>query len=574
VRDDKPNDRVKLFYVEETGREVELPLRILVVGSFSNRKEWKQDAPEIVQVDLGNLDEMMQLMNIDLYMDIEVELLDSKNTELSLRLQLKRFEDFHPDSLVQLIPEARALLELREAIFKVKRSQKLFAEDKNILKVFEDTLVSMIAGKHVKKFPYDFAIAKIDETISRLINAVLHQEDFVRVEKLWRGLDYLFRFSPFDNNCRVDILDITREELLDNFDYCDVIHHSWIYKIVYSDEFSLYGGEPYSAVLLAESITPEARDMDFLEYMANISHMAHALILAEADASFFSHHEFNVFDNDELLSSWMSGTRFKRWNQLRSKKEVRNVGLFTPSFMLRPPYHYQYDQIQSFRFTEEGGPLYGNSGFAYACNMIRSFCEFRWCLHTTGEDGGLVQLPDEAERSLDESFHPYWALEQQLSERQEKELIEEGFSPLCWNRQNGHIYIHAAFSVAKIEDKILDRDHYFKQVLEAQLPYNLVVSRLAHYLKVIQRDKIGSMTNANQLEEELNTWLTTYVSDSDNPLPSVRARRPLRHARIKVSPISGLPGIYKMNLSVVPHFKHMGMVINLSTDGELGIRAS
>ena len=575
--DTSANERVKLVYQEEAGREVELPLRILVIGNFSNRKRWSDETPEVVEVDLSNLDEVMQLRGIEIAMDLALPLL-GKTEELSFTLELHSFEDFHPDNLLNCFQEGKDLLVAREVLDKLKAGGPLEKSEEAILLLYEDFFHQQYGRQPNEAsgnpFPFDHAKAKLDEALNILLNAVMHHSEYRSTEQLWRSLDYLFRFSPFDKNCRIDILDVSREELLDNFKYSDVIHQSWIYQIVYSDEFSHYGGEPYSAVILAEAVTPSASDMDLLEYMANIGHMAHLVVLSAADRDFFEVNGLSAFSTSEPLAHWMEQPRFARWRKLRQKAEVRNVGLFMPSFMLRPPFHYRYDQVHGCRYVEEGRPLYGNAAFAYVCNMIRSFSEFRWCLHTTGEDSGGVQLPDDAYRPQDESTKPHWLLDFHLSERQEKDLLEQGFSPVCWNSQTQGLVIQSAFSIVEINARILDKATYFKQVLEAQLPYNLVVCRLAHYLKALQRDRIGSFASSVELESELNTWLVGYVSDSDNPLPSVRARRPLRRAQVKVSPISGHPGVYNMSLQIVPHFKHMGMMVTLTTDGELGVQTS
>jgi type VI secretion system protein ImpC len=105
--------------------------------------------------------------------------------------------------------------------------------------------------------------------------------------------------------------------------------------------------------------------------------------------------------------------------------------------------------------------------------------------------------------------------------------------------------------------------------LGTQLPYLLIVNRLAHYLKVLQREHIGSWKTRNDLDRELNAWIRQYVADQDNPPASVRSRRPLREAKVIVSDIEGQAGWYKVELSVRPHFKYMGAAFTLSLVGKL-----
>jgi type VI secretion system protein ImpC len=105
--------------------------------------------------------------------------------------------------------------------------------------------------------------------------------------------------------------------------------------------------------------------------------------------------------------------------------------------------------------------------------------------------------------------------------------------------------------------------------LSSQLPYMMIMSRLAHYLKVLQRENIGTWKERGDLEAELNKWISQYVTEMDNPEPSVRSKRPLRAAHIEVSDVSGDPGWYQVSLKVRPHFKYMGSNFTLSLVGKL-----
>ena len=96
-----------------------------------------------------------------------------------------------------------------------------------------------------------------------------------------------------------------------------------------------------------------------------------------------------------------------------------------------------------------------------------------------------------------------------------------------------------------------------------------VITRLAHYLKVMQREQIGTWKERDDLERELNNWIRQYVADMENPAPAVRSRKPLRAAQITVEDVPGQPGWYKCGLKVRPHFKYMGASFTLSLVGKL-----
>jgi type VI secretion system protein ImpC len=159
-----------------------------------------------------------------------------------------------------------------------------------------------------------------------------------------------------------------------------------------------------------------------------------------------------------------------------------------------------------------------------------------------------------------------------ISERREFELAEEGFIALTMRKGSDNAAFFSANSVQKAkyfggskEGKEAELNHR----LGLQLPYVFIVSRLAHYLKVIQRENIGSWKERGDLENELNLWLRQYVSEMDNPMPGVRSRRPLRQAEVNVSEVPGEPGWYRVGLKVTPHFKYMGAYFTLSLVGKL-----
>ena len=110
--------------------------------------------------------------------------------------------------------------------------------------------------------------------------------------------------------------------------------------------------------------------------------------------------------------------------------------------------------------------------------------------------------------------------------------------------------------------------------LGTQLPYMFVMTRLAHYIKVLQREQIGSWKDRGQLQKELNDWIGQYVVDMENPGPDVRSQRPLRQAEVTVSDVEGQPGWYRVSMKVRPHFKYMGASFTLSLVGKLDKKAS
>jgi type VI secretion system protein ImpC len=159
-----------------------------------------------------------------------------------------------------------------------------------------------------------------------------------------------------------------------------------------------------------------------------------------------------------------------------------------------------------------------------------------------------------------------------LTERREYELSEEGFIALTYRKESDNACFFSANSAQK--PKFFGNSPEGKQAetnyrLGTQLPYVFIMTRLAHYIKVLQREQIGTWKERADLERELNNWIRQYVADMENPAPGVRSIRPLRQAQVSVEDVEGQPGWYRCNLKVRPHFKYMGASFTLSLVGKL-----
>ena len=84
------------------------------------------------------------------------------------------------------------------------------------------------------------------------------------------------------------------------------------------------------------------------------------------------------------------------------------------------------------------------------------------------------------------------------------------------------------------------------------------------YLKMIQRENIGTTKDRRLLELELNTWVRSLVTEMTDPGDELQASHPLRDASVVVEDIEDNPGFFRVKLYAVPHFQVEGMDVNLS----------
>ena len=69
------------------------------------------------------------------------------------------------------------------------------------------------------------------------------------------------------------------------------------------------------------------------------------------------------------------------------------------------------------------------------------------------------------------------------------------------------------------------------------------------------RDKIGSFSTKDDVSLFLNNWIASYVLLNDSASQDLKARFPLREARVDVYDIPGKPGAYKSTIYIRPHFQ-------------------
>jgi type VI secretion system protein ImpC len=430
----------------------------------------------------------------------------------------------------------------------------------------------------VSKAGLDEMIAEIDRKLSLQVDEILHNRDFQRIESAWRSLDFLVDRSDFRENIKIEILHVTKGELLEDFEDAAEIVKSGLYKTVYTSEYGQFGGKPYACLIGNYEFGAGPQDMRLLQHTAAVAAMSHTPFIAAASSNFFGIDDYTTLPNLKDIKSIMEGPQYIKWQSFRETEDARYVGLALPRFLLRLPYGPETHPVKNFTYQERvsaSHELYswGNAAFAFATRVTDSFAKYRWCANIIGPQvgGAIEDLP----------LHQYEAMgaiqtkiptEVLISERREFELAEEGFIALTMRKGSDNAAFFSANSVQKpkyfgISKEGKDAELNYK--LGLQLPYMFIISRLAHYLKVIQRENIGTWKERSDLEIELNNWIRQYVSDMDNPMPGVRSRRPLRQAEIGVEEVQGEPGWYRVSLKVRPHFKYMGAYFTLSLVGKL-----
>jgi len=440
----------------------------------------------------------------------------------------------------------------------------------------------LLSPKHqnekVDKAFADALIAEIDEKISRQVDVVLHHPEFQKLESAWRGLKFVVDHTDFRENIKVEVLNVSKADLMADFEDAPEITKSGLYKIAYTAEYGTFGGKPYGAMFSNYEFGPGPQDIQLLQNCAAVSAMAHAPFFAAGGPQFFGDKDFLKLPNLRDLHAIFEGPQYTKWQSFRTSEDSRYVGLCMPRFLLRLPYGNKTQPAKNFSYEEDvvgrhERYCWGNSAYAMASRIADSFAKYRWCPNIIGPlaGGSVEDLPLHQYEAMGE-IQTKCPTEVQISERREFELSEEGFIALTFRKDADNACFFSANSCQKPKtfgQSAEGKDAELNYRLGTQLPYMFVVCRIAHYIKVLQREQIGSWKERGDLERELNVWISQYVADQDGVSPAVRGKRPLRKAAITVEDVPGNAGWYKVDMKVRPHFKYMGAFFTLSLVGKL-----
>ncbi|EGQ7963537.1 type VI secretion system contractile sheath large subunit [Vibrio vulnificus] len=449
---------------------------------------------------------------------------------------------------------------------------------KGVAAFVEKLIDSKHSAEPVNKSLVDQMLVELDKKISSQMDEILHDSQFQAMESSWRGLKLFVDRTDFRENNKVEIIHVTKEELLEDFEFAPETSQSGLYKHVYSAGYGQFGGEPVGAMIGNYVFTPSTPDMKLLQYMGALGAMAHAPFISSVGPEFFGIDSFEELPNVKDLKSTFESPKYTKWRSIRESEDARYIGLTAPRFLLRVPYDPIENPVKLFNYEESVSAshehyLWGNTAFAFATRLTDSFAKYRWCPNIIGpQSGGAVEdLPVHVFESMG-ALQSKIPTEVLITDRKEFELAEEGFIALTMRKGSDNATFFSANSIQK--PKIFPNTKEGKEAetnykLGTQLPYMMIINRLAHYVKVLQREQIGAWKERQDLERELNSWIKQYVADQENPPADVRSRRPLRAARIEVMDVEGNPGWYQVSLSVRPHFKYMGANFELSLVGRL-----
>jgi type VI secretion system protein ImpC len=430
-------------------------------------------------------------------------------------------------------------------------------------------------------------IARIDQKLTVQMNEILHAPEFQQLEGAWRGLHYLCFNSETDANLKIRVMNVGKTELYRNLRlYPDAkFDQSPLFKQIYESEFGQLGGQPYGCLIGDYSFSHAPTDVQLLRDLSRVAASAHAPFFAGAHPHLLGMDSWNELMNPRDLGKVFDTPEYAAWKGLRDSEDARYVGLCMPRVLSRIPYGAKSEPVEEFAFEEDtdghGGQKYGwmNAAYAMAVNINRAFKEFGWCTRIRGVQSGgeVVNLPTHTFPTDDGGVDLKCPTEIAISDRREHELAKSGLIPIIHRKNTDKAAFIGAQSVYRPKKFFGPKgvEATASDNLSSRLPYMFAVSRFAHYLKCMVRDKIGSTKEKEELRGWLQTWINEYVDN--NPQMSSeaqKARKPLAEAKVEVFENPENPGYYSARFYLRPHFQLEGMDVGLSLVSRLPQAAS
>jgi type VI secretion system protein ImpC len=440
------------------------------------------------------------------------------------------------------------------------KAEDVFKRIMAMLPELESTPKSVARG--LKKL-----IELVDNRMSRQLAELMHKPEFLKLEGTWRGLHYLVQNSETCETLKIQVLNASRNEIYKDLDSAIEFDQSFLFKKVYTGEFGQAGGKPFGALIGDYEFKNHPEDIDFLSKMSQVAAAAFCPFISAASPEMFGYKSWTQLNDTRDLSGIFENKSYVKWREFRDTEDSRYVVLTFPRVMARLPYGSNNRKIDEFKYEEVPLDSKGrdtelphdqycwmNCAWALAAKLTDAFAKTNWCTAIRGyANGGIVEnLPAHIyTSSKDGGSKIKCPTEVLIPDRRDAEISKLGFLALCNYKDTSYSVFFGAQTTQKAKkyDKVSATEN---AVISAKLPYILASSRMAHYLKMIARDKLGDFLELEDCQAWLDNWVGQYILGDAKGSAEMKKKFPLAEAKIDVRKIPGRPGSYAADVRLRP----------------------
>jgi type VI secretion system protein ImpC len=462
-----------------------------------------------------------------------------------------------PQQAAAQAADAAAPSLLDQAIAATKQTERSRAEEL-LSALASEALAGTVTWDKNLTVTFNTAVRQIDELLSRQLAAIMHSQEFRKLEGSWRGLHHLVTSSETGGSLKLRVFNCSKRELFKDLDKAVEFDQSQVFKKIYESEFGSPGGEPYGALIGDYEFSAHPEDVGMLQNLSNVAAAAFCPFVTAPAPQMFGFDSWQELSKPRDLEKIFATAEYTKWRSFRETEDARFVTMVMPRALARLPYGASTAPVEEFAYEEL--PLHAdgrarpaahddycwmNAAYVMGSVLTRAFAENGFCTAIRGAEGGgrVDGLPAHVFRSDDGDMDVKCPTEVGITDRREAELGNLGFLPLSHYKNTDYAVFFGAQSVQKAK-RYDDPDATANAAISARLPYLMATSRFSHFLKVMARDKIGSSMEAADCEKWLNQWIANYVNNSKSSSAEVRAKKPLAEARVEVQEIPGAPGSY------------------------------
>ncbi len=419
----------------------------------------------------------------------------------------------------------------------------------------------------------DRDIAAIDTTLSEQVDSILHDARLRRLEGTWRGIAWLVDGTDQSTRLKIKLLNAGWHEICRDLERAIEFDQSHMFRKIYEDEFGTPGGEPYGLLVIDHEVrhrpSPTARtdDVSALTALSGVAAAAFCPIILGASPTLLEVDSFADLASVIDIASPLRNADHARWRGLTTRPDMRFIGIALPRLLARPPWEDDGTRADAFRYAEYAPTseerVWMSASYAFASVVARAFATYAWPADVRGVEtdrigGGLVDgVPLEPFRT-DPGFT--WcraSLEITWNDHQERALLDAGLMPLSAIPFSEELVFGAVRSLL-VPQRYTGATAAAADAnarLSSQINSILCASRFAHHLKMKGRQMVGSFKTADEIERQLQEWLTTYVNANVSSTGDSRARFPLVGGRVRVQELAAKPGHFGCVVQLQPHYQ-------------------
>jgi type VI secretion system protein ImpC len=225
-------------------------------------------------------------------------------------------------------------------------------------------------------------IAQLDHLISLQLNEVMHAPEFQKLEGTWRGLKYLLSQTETSTMLKIRVLNVSKKELLRDLQRAPEFDQSALFKKVYEEEYGVFGGAPFGALVGDYEFGRSGQDIELLEKVSQVAAGAHAPFITGASVEMFNLESFSQLDQPRDLGKIFDNTDYAKWKAFRQTEDSRYVALTLPRMLLREPYGQATVPVEAFGYeehvdgTDHDKYLWGNAAWALAARVNQAFASY------------------------------------------------------------------------------------------------------------------------------------------------------------------------------------------------------